>query len=80
MCLYTSDQLIDKLKEIDIKLDSAISKSEIDTNQSKHSVSISVRTLREQYEKYQAMLQKCYPSVYREYFGSSVTKFIPRGC
>ena len=74
-CLYTQDELIAKLKEIDESLDDATTKSEIDTGQSKHNYSTSIRTLREQYEKYLSMFQTCYPAEYRSYFGPSVIKF-----
>lgn len=72
--LYTDEELIEKLKEIDIELDEAVSKTSLDTGQSKHDITISVRTLREQYEKYSSMLQVQNPELYRCTFGNSVIK------
>ena len=74
-CLYTSAELIQKLKDIDTQLDDPVTKSNLDTGQTKHEISISVRSLREQYEKYKAMLYKCYPSVYFSYFGTNAIRF-----
>ena len=73
--LYTDDELVQKLKDLDSELDSAISSSELDTGQSRHQIKMSIRTLREQYEKYKAMLMRQNPTLYRCTFGHSVIKF-----
>ncbi|MCK5614777.1 hypothetical protein KAR91_73630 [Candidatus Pacearchaeota archaeon] len=77
-CLYTSAELIQKLKDLDTKLDSGVTGSSLDTSQTKHDLKLSIRAARDQYQKYKSMFQSCYPSEYREYFGSSVIKFVGR--
>lgn len=78
--LYTVLELVEKLKSLDTQLDAAISRSDIDTGQSKHSVALSIRTLREQYEKYAAMLQRQDPITYQNTFGKSVIQFRGPAC
>ena len=74
-CLYTESELIQKLKDLDTAMDDATTRSKLDTGQSDSEYSISIRTLREQYEKYQGMLQTCFPAAYRTMFGKSVIRF-----
>lgn len=73
--LYTCDELIDKLKEIDEQLDDSVTKSKLDTGQSSHEISISQAGLVRQYEKYKGMLKQQCPSCYHNIFGPSVVKF-----
>ena len=80
MSLYTDNEIITKIKEIDTQLMTGITKSEIDTSQTKNSVSISVRTLREQREYYSALLQEQNRSLYNSIFGSSAIAFKGRYC
>ncbi len=77
-CIYTADELITKLKELDGKLDEAITASELDTSQTKSQLKFSIRSARDQYQKYKSMFQNCYPVQYREYFGPSAIRFTGR--
>ncbi len=79
-CLYTEAELIQKLKDLDTEMDAAETQSELDTGQSEHKFRVSQRTLREQYEKYLAMLQTCFPAAYRTMFGKSVIRFRGNKC
>ena len=74
-CLYTKEELIEKLKELDEQMDDATTRSDLDSGQSKQSFSVSIRTLEKQYEKYKTMFQNCFPADYRAMFGNSVIKF-----
>jgi len=80
MSLYTDDEIIEKIKAIDTELLAGISKSEIDTTQTKNSVTISLRTLREQREQYMSMLQQQNRALYNSMFGSSAIKFKGNHC
>lgn len=73
--LYTDQELIDKIKEIDIELNSGVTGSTLDTSQSKHSYQVSVRTLREQREYYKTLLQRQNPTCYNQIFGPSIVKY-----
>jgi len=73
--LYTTDEIITKLKSLDEQMDAAVSSSELDTGQSKHTISMSVTLLRQQYEKYLAMLQEQDPVTNRRIFGADVIQF-----
>lgn len=74
-CLYTSAEIIAKIKTIDTTLDDAVTGSTLDNGQTKSDLRFSTRTLREQKEYYLSLLQQCYPAVYQEYFGKSVIQF-----
>lgn len=76
--LYTSAELVQKLKDLNEQMDSAVNSSMIDTGQSKHEVRVSVQTLQRQYEKYAAMLQEVDPAAYRDIFGASVVRYSSR--
>ncbi|MHA1379321.1 MAG: hypothetical protein ACTSRG_13135 [Candidatus Helarchaeota archaeon] len=80
MGLYTDNELVEKIKAIDLQLESAISKTEIDTSQTKNSVSISVRSLREQRERYESMLQAQNRALYNSIFGPSAIAFKGKYC
>ena len=80
MALYTSAELVQKLKDLDEKLESAVSRSDLDTGQSKSSLAFSITTLQKQYEKYSSMLQEVDPETYRAIFGSSVIRFRSYEC
>ena len=73
--LYTKDEIIDFIKEIDLQLLSATGKSELDTGQSKNSFSTNLRTLREQREYYMSLLKRIDPACYHAIKGPSVIKF-----
>lgn len=75
MSLYTDQELIDKIKELNVQLDGAVTKSSIDTTQTKNEVSISVRTIREQRQNYMVMLQQQNRSLFNQCFGSSARRF-----
>lgn len=78
--LYTCDELVDKLKALDTLMDEAETRSEIDTGQSEHKFQTSIRTLREQYNKYLAMLKVQCPDKYHAIVGPSVIKFGGSNC
>jgi hypothetical protein len=78
MALYTSAELVQKLKDLNEQMDSAVNQSSLDTGQSKHDVRISVQTLQRQYEKYAAMLQQVDPETYNGIFGPSVVRYSSR--
>jgi hypothetical protein len=78
--LYTESELIAKIKKIDEQLESAVTVSDLDTGQSKHSFRTSVDAMRKQRETYLALLQTNFPEIYREYFGFSVINFGGRSC
>lgn len=80
MSLYTDDELVEKIKELDIQLSSGVSKSELDTSQTKNSVTISVRVLTQQKEYFISMLQNQNRELYISCFGSSVIKFKGHHC
>lgn len=56
MALYTSAELIEKIKIIDAKLDKALSESELDSGQGRQQFKIAVSELREQREYYLSLL------------------------
>ena len=78
--LYTKDELIAFIKEIDLKLTSGVSKSDLDTSQSRGSFSISVRALREQRESYMTMLKQVDPNCYHTIKGPSVIQYRGSRC
>jgi len=78
--LYTDDELVDKIKEINVSLDEAISKTDLDTGQSKHEVSQSLRTLREQREYYINLLYNQNPSLAACIAGEQVIQYRGRRC
>ena len=78
--LYTCDELLQKLRDLNDQLDSAETRSKLDTSQSEHEFSISVRTIREQYEKYLSMLKIQCPDCYHRIKGPSIVKFGGRPC
>jgi len=78
--LYTDDEIIAKLKELDLILDDGVTTSELDTGQTNHKIRMSIRQAERQYEKYQAMLQNQNRSLYNCMFGSGATKFGGRKC
>lgn len=82
MCnyLYTDDELIEKIKEADTQLSSGLSKSELDTSQTKNSVTISVRTIERQKEYYMGLLQTQNRELYNCMFGTSVIQFKGNHC
>lgn len=80
MGLYTDQELIDKIKEMDTQLSVGVTKSEIDTTQTKNSVSISIRTIREQREYYSSLLQSQNRALYNSIFGSSAIAFRGNHC
>lgn len=51
-CIYTREELIDKIKAIDAKLEKAVDKSELDTTQNRQTFEIDVPELRKQREYY----------------------------
>ena len=73
--LYTDEELIEKIKEIDIALDEAVTRSEIDTSQSKHSYSVSVRQLERQRLYYLNLLKNQNRACYNSIVGPSVIKY-----
>lgn len=78
--LYTETELIAKIKAIDTQLETAVTESDLDTGQSKHSFRVSVDAMRKQRETYLSLLQANFPETYREYFGNSVINFGGRSC
>lgn len=78
--LYTDDEIIAKLKELDEILDEGVSTSELDTGQTNHKLRFSVRQAERQYEKYQAMLQNQNRTLYNCMFGSGATQFRNKRC
>lgn len=78
--LYTSAELVAKLKELDELMDSAVNSTELDTGQSRHSVKLSVQQIQRQYEKYLSLLQQIDPQTYMETFGPDVIRFGGREC
>lgn len=81
-CLYTEDEIVAKLKELDEKMDEGITQSRLNTSQTDHQMSFSIRQAERQYEKYKSLLHRCYPATYLSMFGSNVIKFKgrQRGC
>lgn len=75
MGLYTDTELVEKIKEIDTQLSTGVSKTSLDTTQTKSEVSISVRTLREQRDYWLVLLQQQNNSLYQSIMGKSVIKF-----
>ena len=76
--LYTCDELVDKLKALDVLMDEAETRSELDTGQSEHKFQTSIRTLREQYDKYLKMLKVQCPDKYHAIVGPSAINFSSR--
>jgi len=75
MGLYTSAELIAKLKALDVEMDSAETSSKLDTGQSRHEFTLSINSLKQQYEKYLAMLMQVDPQAYYEIVGPSAIRF-----
>jgi hypothetical protein len=79
-CLYTEEELIQKLKDLNTAMDDGTTRSKLDTSQSDSEFSQSLRQMERQYEKYLALLQTCYPAAYRTMFGKSVIRFRGNSC
>lgn len=80
MALYTSAELVAKLKELDEQMDTGIAGSNLNTGQSSHSITVAQSALQSQYEKYAAMLQQVDYETYREIFGPDIIQFGGRQC
>ncbi len=76
--LYDCDELEEKLKALDILMDDATTRSELDTGQSEQKFQVSIRTYREQYEKYLSMLKVQCPDKYHAIVGPSAINFSSR--
>lgn len=79
-CLYTKDELISKIKEIDLELNSGVTRSELDTGQSKHSFSVSTAQLQRQKEYYLKLLKVVDPACYHSIMGPSTIRFKGPSC
>lgn len=79
-CLYTSDELVTKIKALMEDLDDGVSSSDLDTSQSKHGFKVSVRAKREQLERYLAMLKRIDSACYYTFMPPSVISFGGRQC
>lgn len=79
-CLYTADEVKEFIKAIDLQLNTGISKSDLDTGQSRGNFSISVRALREQKEQWMTMLKQLDPACYASLRGPSVIQFKESTC
>ena len=71
-CLYTGDEIKAFIKEIDLKLTTGVTKSDLDTSQSRGSFTLSTRALREQRESWMTMLKQVDPTCYHSLKGPSV--------
>jgi hypothetical protein len=80
MGLFTDEELITKIKSLMTELDDAVTSSELDTSQSKHSFKVSIRSQREQLERYLTMLKNQNPTCYYEFNPPSVIDFGSSGC
>lgn len=78
--LYTEDEIVAFIKAIDLKLLSGVSKSDLDTSQSRGSFTISTRALREQRESFMTMLKQIDPTCYHTIKGPSVIQFKESTC
>jgi hypothetical protein len=56
--IYTEQEIIDNIKAIDLKLNKALSRSELDTTQSEQAFSVNVSNLRQQRD-YWVQLYRC---------------------
>ena len=72
--LYTCDELVIKLKDIDTQLEDGTTRSKLDTGQTQNEFTQSLRQLERQYEKYLQMLSVQCPETYRDIVGPSVLK------
>jgi hypothetical protein len=79
-CLYTGDEIKGFIKAIDLKLNSGVSKSDLDTSQSRGSFTLSTRALQIQKEQWMAMLKQVDPDCYHSLKGPSVIKFKESTC
>ena len=78
--LYTASELVEKIKSLDEALDSAETRSKLDTGQSSHEYNLSITSIKNQREYYIALLQKIDPQCYKDIFGSSVINFRGNSC
>ena len=66
--LYTSEEIVKNIKDLDITLNGGISRSELDTSQTQSVVNISIGKLQNQRTYWAGMLQSLYPQCYRDTF------------
>lgn len=59
-CIYTEQELIAKIKELDIRLDKSIQSSKLDTNQASQSFSIMTNDIKRQRDYYIRLYTQCY--------------------
>lgn len=78
--LYTCEELIEKLKDLDSSMDDAVTRSKLDTGQSNHEISQSLAQMQRQYEKYKTLLKRQCPTCYHNIFGPSLVKFREPQC
>lgn len=78
--LYTKEELIEKIKELDSKMETGVTGTDLDTSQSKQALRMSLRQLERQKETYLAQLKRVDPACYRAIMGPSVIKFKGPSC
>lgn len=74
-CLYTKEEIIQFIKDIDLQLNDGITRSDLDTGQGKHSFSQSNRQLERSREKWLAMLKQIDPACYYSFMPPSAIQF-----
>lgn len=78
--LYTKDELIAFIKKIDEQLLTGVSRSDLDTGQSRQSFSVSTNSLKRDREYYMSLLKQVDPVCYHRIKGASVIKFRGPSC
>jgi len=73
-CMYTKEEIIEKLKELDLEISDPTTEDELDTSQSRHKTKRSPAQARKAYSHWKDKLYICYPDCYTEYFGSNVMR------
>ena len=78
--LYTEDEIIAEIKALQQKLNSGVTKSDLDTSQSRGSFSLSIRQLERQLETWMGYLKQVNPCMYHAMKGPSVIQFKGSRC
>lgn len=75
MGMYTEEELITKIKDIDTSLGGGLIGSKLGTGQTDNEITLSLAQMQKQRNYYINELQRSYPDTYRSYYGSGVTRF-----
>lgn len=78
--MYTKEEIIENIKNIDLKLNEGLTGSRLGTGQTEHQLNLSTAQLKKQRDYWMRWLNRVCPATYRALFGPSVIKFKGRKC